>query len=142
MLELDAFELPRRITGFQRLTDRLRYEFLRLLAVLDDGGHDLELGYSSTKRYLVCELNVGRTNALEPIQMVRGLRELPGRASALAEREIRWSALKTVSRVATSARETEWLDFAKQHTPQQIEHEVERATNERRDKPADASDLG
>ena len=141
-VELDAFELHRRITGFQRLTDRCRYEFLRLLAVLDDEARYLELGYSSAKQYLVRELNLGRANALELIRVARRLRDLPCLASALADGEIRWSILKTVSRVATSASDAEWLDFAKQHTPEQIEHEVKRAISERRDKPADASDFG
>lgn len=141
-VELDALELHRRIVAFQRLSDRSRLEFLRLLAVLDDGRRYLELGYSSTKHYPLQEFNVGRTNALELVRVARRLRELPVLTAALADSEIRWSTLKALSRVATTENETEWLAFAKRHTLEQIEHEVKRAIAERRDKPAEASDYG
>ena len=104
-LELDALELHRRITGLQRLTDRFRLEFLKLLAVFDDGRRYLELGYSSTKHYLVQELKLGRANALELIRVARRLGELPRLAAAAQEGDLRWSA-SYASAIARSARST------------------------------------
>jgi len=106
-VELDAFELHRRIVGLQRLSDRSRFELLKLLAVLDDGRRYLELGYSSTKHYLLQEFKVGRTNALELVRVARRLRELPRLAAALAAGDLRWSTLKELSRVATQETEAD-----------------------------------
>ncbi|MEM7165909.1 MAG: HNH endonuclease [Planctomycetota bacterium] len=141
-IELNATELHRRIVGFQRLSDRFRLEHLKLLAIFDDGRRYLELGYSSTKQYLIQELNVGRSGALELIRIARKLHELPQLAAALGEGEIRWSALKCVSRVATAGTEGEWLAYATTHALEQTQHEVKRAIVEQRDRPAEPTDRG
>ncbi|MEM7168327.1 MAG: HNH endonuclease signature motif containing protein [Planctomycetota bacterium] len=137
-IELDAVELHRRLCGLQRLSDRARLEYLRIFATIDRDGRYVELGYSSTVQYLVREFRLGRSSAAELLRVCRRLDELPVLTRALGDGEMRWSTLKTVSRVATTATEAEWRDYAATHTLEQTQHEVKRAIAERRDRPSES----
>lgn len=124
------------------MVDRARLELLRHLAILDEGRRYLELGYGSTKHYLLQEFQLGRSDALEHIRIARRIHELPRLADALATGELRWSTLKLLSRLATQLTEEEWLTFAVNHTFEQTRNEVKRALQEGRDRPGDTSAYG
>lgn len=142
VLPSSAFELHRRLTGLQRLEDRVRFEFLRVLGALDAGRGYQELGYVDTKAYLMREYGISRSHALELVRVARKLDEIPTLAGALEQGEIHWSDLRVASRVATAETDGAWLGYVKAHSFEQLQREVKCALLEGRDRPTEDSAYG
>jgi hypothetical protein len=142
VVELDAAELHRRMLGLHRLSNQVRLQFLRTLAVFDAGERYTELGYPSSRAYLISALDMSRSNAKISVRVARRLGDLPKLAAALGESELSWSGLREVSLVATTDSEQQWIDYAQEHTPEEQVHEVKVARQEGRDVPKESSEFG
>jgi hypothetical protein len=69
------------------------------------------------------------------VRVALALDELPDLAAALASGELSYSAIRELTRVATPAKQREWLDFARGKNLRQIEDKV--AQHKKGDKPTD-----
>ena len=142
VVELDAAELHRRMVGLQRLENRVRLRFLQTLAVFDAGERYTELGFACSKHYLVSALGMSSTNAFVFVQTARKLSELPKLTEAFGQSELSWSDVREIGRVATVDSEAQWLEFAQQHSHEEIVHEVKTARSDGRVEPKLSSEYG
>src|SRR6266446_2241574 len=94
-----------------------------------------ELGKASLLEYLEAVLGYGPRAAGERVRVALALDELPELADALASGELSYSAIRELTRVATPAKQREWLDFARGKNLRQIEDKV--AQHKKGDKPTD-----
>jgi Holliday junction DNA helicase RuvB len=85
------------------------------------------LGYSSVIKYAQRRLGLSRREARERIRVAAALEELPRIDQAFARGEIAWSKVRSLTRVATTGTEEEWLAMAKEKTSDQVEAAVSGA---------------
>jgi hypothetical protein len=95
-------------------------------------------GYVTLYEYMERVLGYGPHAARERMRVARALVTLPEITSALARGELSYSAVRELTRVATSATETDWLAAAEGLAANQIERLV--ADHRPGDRPQDPTD--
>jgi hypothetical protein len=102
-------------------------EHLELIAELDEreawAGH----GVTSCAHWLSWKLGWSSTTARERCRVGRALRSLPQIATAFRAGQLSYSQVRAVTRVATDADETSWLELARVTTGAQLDKVVRGA---------------
>ncbi len=94
---------------------------LRLIGELDAREAWAVHGVTSCAHWLSWQLGLSQTTASERVRVARALRELPLTAVALAEGRVSYSQVRAISRVATAADETVWVELARHSTGAQLD---------------------
>lgn len=123
--------------GFLRLSRRRASddaEEMRLIVRgLREGVHR-RFGRASMVEYLEWIFGYERREAYERVRVARELVALPRTTEALARGELRWTAVRELSRVAVADTEAEWIDAAKGRSVREVERIV--AGRQRGDRPS------
>ncbi len=88
-------------------------EFLRALAESDRHGDWAEAGYGSCAEWLAWQIGINRNTANEKVRAARALEGLPLISDAMAQGEISYSKVRSLTRAATADNEAELLAFAR-----------------------------
>ena len=97
-----------------------------------------QLGYGSFSEYIARLFGYDAQSTREKLRVAAALEKLPALSRALSQGELTWSAVRELSRVATTATETEWLEAACGKTVRQVERQVAgRKAGARPGDPAD-----
>lgn len=94
-----------------------------LLAAERLGAH-ARAGYASLAEYSDRLIGLSARETEERLRVGRAMAELPRLDAALASGQLRWSAARELTRVATRDNEAEWLDWGHRRTSRQIEKAV------------------
>ena len=94
-----------------------------LLDALRSNAH-LHLGFGSFGEYIERMLGHTRRATEERVRVAEALKRLPGIANALRDGSLSWSAVRELTRVATTSNEDAWVEVAKGRTLRQIEELV------------------
>ena len=108
-----------------------------LLAAFRAGVH-LHLGFGSFAEYVERLFGYKPRWTEERLRVAEALEGLPTMGRALRDGSVSWSALRELTRVATSDNEHEWLQVARERTARQIEEIV--AGHRPGDRPQDRLD--
>jgi len=81
-------------------------------------------GYVTIYEYMERELGYGPHAAHERLRVARALAQLPATAAALSRGDLMYSAVRELSRVATTETEADWLAASKGMTVNQVERLV------------------
>jgi hypothetical protein len=96
------------------------------------------LGYGTFLSYLEHVFGYGPRLASERLRVAEALVQLPAMATALAEGELCWSAVRELTRVAVPATEAEWIAAAQGKSMREVEDMVSgRSSGDRPGDPAD-----
>ncbi len=118
-----------------RVGNRARLRFARLLAALADSRQFLQLGHPSIVQYAECRFGMQRTETYEHLRVAEAIDALPACREAFEDGNLSWSALKQITRVATSETEAAWLAFAGERTCAELKAEVQDAADKNRAHP-------
>jgi hypothetical protein len=94
-----------------------------LLAALRAGAHS-RLGYGSFQEYAERLFGYGPRVTQEKLRVAEALEELPEMARQLEAGGVNFSAVRELTRVATSKTEREWLEAARERSVREIEQLV------------------
>ena len=83
-----------------------------------------QLGMASLFEYLERVFGYDRRDAHERLRVAERLEVLPLVSNALKDGNVRWSAVREITRVAVPNTEAEWLDTAQKNTVREIERMV------------------
>ncbi|MDB4959909.1 MAG: endonuclease [Myxococcales bacterium] len=97
-----------------------------------------EVGSASFLEYLEKRLGYGPNVAFERIRVAKALEELPVLADALENNELKFSAVRELTRIATPDTELDWLDASRGKTVRQIESLM--SGHKRGNRPTDPTD--
>ncbi len=132
---LAASEADRRIArGFRAQEVGTQIVSFYLADLADSGAHQ-ELGFHSVSQYAGMRYDVQPSTTREYVAASRALRELPLIGEAWARGRLRWSAVRSLVRIATPQTESAWLDFARGRTAREIAAAVAR--REKGQRPTD-----
>jgi len=127
--------LHQRLRGIAKRRAALDSEEARCLREAEHIKLWRRLGYIHMNEYLERELGYGPQAGAERLRVARALAALPHVEAALAEGALPFSAVRELTRVATAATESEWLDAVRGKNVRQIEALV--SGRERGDRPCD-----
>ena len=113
---LSAEELHAKALAANSVTNRGRLTLIQLLRIIKESRLHHELGFPSIAAYADRHFGYRKTLTYESIRVAEALDHLPRCLEAFGEGRLGWSGLREITRVATSASEAEWLDFAARHT--------------------------
>jgi hypothetical protein len=94
-----------------------------LLAALRSAAH-VHLGFGTFAEYVERVLGYSPRSTHEKLRVAEALEGLPLLSRALDEGALSWSALRELTRVASTGTEQEWLEFASGKTVRQLEEVV------------------
>jgi len=102
------------------------YRLMVLIRRMDacEGHH--ALGCVSLRQYVQLVCGVSALAARERVRVAVALADLPKIEAALADGRLSYSKVRAITRVATLDNESEWLELARSHTADRIEHIVAR----------------
>jgi hypothetical protein len=128
-------QLHQRLRGIAKRQSALDAEEARYLRE----AYDMKLwrwfGYVHMNEYLERELGYGPQVGIERLRIARALAELPQIEASLSEGNLRYSAVRELTRVATSETERAWLDRVRGKNLREIEELV--SGKKRGDRPED-----
>ncbi len=81
-------------------------------------------GYASLREYAERRLGLSARQTEERLRVGRALARLPELDRALAAGELTWSAVREMTRIATSETERDWVDWAQGKRAQEVERGV------------------
>ncbi|HXV77462.1 MAG TPA: HNH endonuclease signature motif containing protein [Candidatus Polarisedimenticolaceae bacterium] len=122
-----------------RIGNRGRLSLCEALRVLGETRLHLELGFPSVAAYADRFFQLRRAETFECVRVARALLELTELREAFGQGRIGWSVLKAVTRVASPASQSAWIDFAREHDVARTLAEARDALRRGRDKPRDSS---
>lgn len=120
-------KLEERIAEFNRISSAGERCLGFYLLDFQDRGLFRKKGFSSTAQYALIKHQIPKRKTRELIRISRALAELPLIDEAFAKGELSWSAVRELTRVATTETEKEWLDTALESNLTQIERLVSRS---------------
>ncbi len=118
-----------------RIGNRARLRFARLLAALSSSRQYLQLGHPSIVQYAERHFGMQRSETYEHLRVAEIIDELPLCREAFEDGKLSWSALKMITRVATSDTEESWLEFARGRSFNELRAEVQDAVRKNRPHP-------
>jgi hypothetical protein len=95
-------------------------EWQWLLVAFREAAH-VHLGFGSFAEYIENTCGYTPRQTAERLRVARALEDLPTTRRALNDGQISWSAVREVTRVATSDTENEWLEAVRHKNVRQIE---------------------
>jgi hypothetical protein len=99
----------------------------------------LDLGFPSLSAYADTFFQLRRAETFEYVRVARRLEELTELREAFGQGRIGWCALKAITRVASVASQTTWIDFVREHGVERTLAEARDALRRGRDAPRDSS---
>ncbi|MEZ5412189.1 MAG: DUF222 domain-containing protein [Acidimicrobiales bacterium] len=133
--ELTAEGLATALAGVSAVEAAAKARFLALLGEFLERQVWEADGCVSAAQWLSWRCGLGSVAASEHIRAAQAMRSLPAVARALASGAITWSKVRAITRIATPATESIWLDVALDGTAAQVEQIVR---TQRRISAADA----
>ena len=118
-----------------RIGNRARLRFARLLVALSSSRQYLQLGHPSITQYAERHFGMHRSETYEHLRVAEIIDELPLCREAFEDGKLSWSALKSITRVATSETEGAWLEFARDRSYIELRAEVQDAVRKNRSHP-------
>jgi len=115
--------------------NRLRLKFLAAILTIEEHGHWSLLGAASIFEYCFDHFGYHNTKVSESLRVARALRSLPACVAAFSRGKMHWSILREITRVATPAKEKEWIDFAEGKSTRHVRAEVNDALEGERTDP-------
>jgi hypothetical protein len=101
-------------------------EELRWLVVAAREGTHVRLGYATFVEYIEWLFGYSPRFTLERLRVGEALEKLPEMSRALGDGAFPWSAVRELTRVATSETEAEWLQAVRGKTAREVERLVSR----------------
>jgi hypothetical protein len=132
-------EIDRQLRHLAKRRAGLDGEEARWLRRADEQNSWRALGYLHALEYLEEVFGYAPRTAQEKLRVARDLGELPAMEAALERGEMPYSIVRELSRVATSATETTWIEKARGRNYRQVEQML--AGRKKGDEPTDAPDL-
>ncbi len=114
-------EIDRQLRRVAKRRGELDAIELMWLAKAEQAELHRHLGHPTMLAYVERVLGYGPKVGTERLRVARALRELPAMAAALGDGTLVYSAVRELTRVATSATEPEWLDAARGKSLREIE---------------------
>jgi hypothetical protein len=109
------------------------------LRVLHETRLHLDLGFPTVSAYADAFFQLRRSEAYEYVRVAKRLQELTELREAFAQGRLGWSVLKAISRVASVASQTSWIDFVREHGTERSLAEARDARRRGRNTPRGAS---
>ncbi len=132
---ISAEELHELCQKAYRIGNRARYKLMLGLLALQESGLFYKLGYSSITQYAEVNFGFHSSKTYEYLRVARSLPGLPQTTERFNEGRISWSAVREVTKIATTETEEEWLDYAKKHSLWRLRAEVQDTLEKKRDRP-------
>jgi hypothetical protein len=127
-----------RVVSFARRRAGLEWEEGRLLQEAQRAGVHRRLGFASFLEYVERLFGYNGRIVKEKLRVAQALEALPLTSDSLRTGELTWTAVRELSRVATSETERAWLDAARGKAVRQVEELV--SGRKPGDLPSDAED--
>ena len=108
-----ATSLGARIAELGLALDTTQHQLVRLAAAFETDDEWIAAGYATAAHWIAHHLDVAVSTAREWIRIGRQLGGLPATEAAFAAREISYSKVRTLTRIATADNETELLGIAR-----------------------------
>jgi hypothetical protein len=122
-----------------RVGNRGRLSLCEALRGLAETRLYLDLGFPSLSAYADTFFQLRRAETFEYVRVARRLEELTELREAFGQGRIGWCALKAITRVASVASQTTWIDFVREHGVERTLAEARDALRRGRDAPRDSS---
>jgi hypothetical protein len=127
-----------RLALFAKRRSGFEWEEGRLLRAAFVARSHVRLGFGSFDEYVERLFGYSPRQTREKLRVAEALDQLPKVSVALQGGELTWSAVRELTRVATSATESEWLEAARDCTARDVEELV--AGHRVGDRPCDLPD--
>ena len=138
-VQLSAQSLHELAVQAFRVGNRGRLSLCEALRVLNETRLHLDLGFPSLAAYAGAFFQLRRSEAFEYVRVARRLLELTELREAFGQGRIGWSVLKAITRVASVASQTSWIDFVREHGVERTLAEARDALRRGRNAPRDSS---
>ncbi len=112
-----------------------RRKFIAALLELHESKLYLQLGSPSIEQYARLHFGIERSLAFEYLRVARSLRELTRCEADFRSGKLGWSALREITKVASSDSEEEWIAFALKYPGARLRAEVRDAVRKHRSRP-------
>ncbi len=112
-----------------------RRKFISTLLALHESKLHFQLGSPSIEHYARTHFGIERSVTFEYLRVAKALRELPHCDEEFRIGRLNWSALREITKVATSESEEEWIAFALKYPGARLKAEVKEAVRKNRSKP-------
>ncbi len=112
-----------------------RWKFISSLLDLHESKLYFQLGSPSIEHYARTHFGIERSITFEYLRVARELRGLPRSEEEFRSGRLNWSALREITKVATSETEEEWIDFALKPPGKKLKAEVKEAQRKNRSTP-------
>ncbi len=112
-----------------------RRKFISALLALCESKLHLLLGSPSIDHYARTHFGIERAVTYEYLRVARSLRDLPRCDEDFRIGKLTWSALREITRVATTDSEEEWIAFARKYSGARLRGEVKEAVLKNRERP-------
>jgi len=122
-----------------RVGNRGRLSLCEALRALAETRLYFDLGFPSLSAYADTFFQLRRAETFEYVRVGRLLVELTELREAFGQGRIGWSALKAITRVASVASQTSWIDFTRENGVERTLAEARDALRGGRDAPRDSS---
>jgi len=122
-----------------RVGNRGRMSLCEALRGLAETRLYLDLGFPSLAAYADTFFQLRRAETFEYVRVAKRLMELTELREAFGQGRIGWSVLKAITRVASVASQTSWIDFVREHGVERTLAEARDALRRGRDAPRDSS---
>ncbi len=112
-----------------------RRKFISALLALHESKLHFQLGSPSIDHYARTHFGIERSITFEYLRVAKAIRDLPHCDEEFRIGKLNWSALREITKVATSESEEEWIAFALKYPGARLKAEVKEALRKNRSKP-------
>lgn len=131
----EAEDLHKIMLMSRGIEHKARRAFIKALLVMKERELYKLLGCSSLNQYVCTYFKDHRTLAFDFLGVAKALRYLPLCDEAYRTIGINWSQLQAITKIATTASEATWIEFAQTHSYRHLKAEVKKALEDGRDDP-------
>lgn len=132
---VEAHTLLELIKSLHGTANQVRLRFIEALRTLHDERLCFELGYTSFHQFCDGELGISKSTAYEYLRVCTALERLPRLRSVFGEGELSWEQVRSITRVATSDTEVEWIELSWGASVRELLAEVKEAVRSGRTPP-------
>ncbi len=112
-----------------------RRKFIATLLALHESKLYFQLGSPSIEQYARIHFGIERSLTFEYLRVARSLRDLARSDEDFRVGKLSWTALREITKVATSDSEEEWIAFALKYPGARLKAEVREAVRKNRSTP-------
>ena len=135
---LSANDLDKIILGSYQGVCEMRLQFIEALLVMNESRLYTEFACNSVEQYVKTRVPLERSATYELLRVARAFRSLKKLRQAYLGRQLSWSQVVAITRVAAPESQTAWIDFAQEKSVRQIRDEVSHALDSGRTAPRSA----